>query len=118
MVCLRLVIDTDAFLFLALRLVADAFLAVRLVLLERVLDRFRRRLVWAYLCARCTALIFAALAPSRARALAASLTFLPARISPSKLTPLVRAMFPRAFAPFFYMGLATLARLPSKSPRP
>ena len=90
---LRLVIDTDVFLFLVVRLVGDAFLflAVRLagrrLLLDRILDRPFP--VWAYLCARCTAFILATLAPSRARTLAASLTFLTARTSPSKLTPLV-----------------------------
>ena len=38
LVCLRLVIDTDAFLFLALRLVFDAFLfLVERLLVERLL---------------------------------------------------------------------------------
>ena len=50
LVCLRLVIDTDAFLFLALRLVGRVFLflAVRLLadadaflFLVKLLDRFR-----------------------------------------------------------------------------
>ena len=100
LVGLRLVADADAFLFLALRLVLDAFL----FLVERLLLLERPRPVWAYLCARCIACIFAAFAPSRARALAACLTLLPARTSPSKLTPLVRAMFPRAFAPLFIIG--------------
>ena len=52
------------------------------------------------------------------RAFAASLTFLPARTSPTKSVPLFRAMFPRAFAPVLIKGMALLARLRNKPPKP
>ena len=109
-VCLRLVTDTDAFLLLAVlsvvvgRLVADAdaflFLSVclvgRLILLDRVLARPCP--VWANFCTRYAAFVFAVLTPSRARAFAACLTFLPARTSLTKFAPLFKAMFPKALA--------------------
>ena len=130
LVCLRLVIDTDAFLFLAVRLVvaerlvadADAFLFLpvhlvgRLVLLDRVL--VRPCPVWANLCTRCAALVFAVLTPSRARAFAACLTFLPARTSLTKFAPLFKAMFPRALAPLFTKGMTDLATLRNRPPKP
>ena len=44
--------------------------------------------------------------------------FLPARTSPTKSAPLLRAMFPRAFAPLFTMGITVLATLRNRLPRP
>ena len=117
LVCLRLFTDTDAFLFLAVRsvavkgLVADAdaflFLPVRLVdrliLLDRVLARPCP--VWANLCTRCAAFVFAVLTPSRARAFAACLTFLPARTSLTKFAPLfMQSNVSKSFSATFHQG--------------
>ena len=130
LVCLRLVTDTDAFFFLSVRSVvverlvadADAFLFLpvrlvgRLVLFDRVLARPCP--VWANLCTRCAAFVFAVLTPSRARAFAACLTFLLAKTSLTKFAPLFKAMFPRALAPFFTKGMTDLATLRNKPPKP
>ena len=130
LVCVRLVIDTDAFLFLAVRLVVverlvadvDAFLFPpvrligRLVLLDRILARPCP--VWANVCTRCAAFVFAVFTPSRARAFAACLTFLPARTSLTKFAPLFKAMFPRALALLFTKGMTDLATLRNKPPKP
>ena len=130
LICLRLFTDTDAIIFLAVRSVAvkglvadaDAFLFLpvrlvdRLVLLDRVLARPCP--VWVNLCTRCAAFVFAVLTPSRARAFAACLTFLPARTSLTKFAPLFKAMFPRASAPLFTKDMTDLATLRNKSPKP
>ena len=116
LVCLRLFTDTDAFLFLAVRSVAlkglvadaDAFLFLpvrlvdRLVLLDRVLAR--PCAVWANLCTRCAAFVFAVLTPSRARAFAACLTFLLARTSLTKFCSAVQSNVSKSFSTTFHQG--------------